>query len=170
MSYGQDMIDNPPGPSKLIFTIKDEKPLPVHWDGKTLSFTGYFRIDDDGPGSSHKDPDHQGQTSLKQNGESINADLVPYGVVPLSVIGLVPPEFIGCQGYCTVNGLRKPFVTADAGPGDRGGEGSVKLAGSFPGVSTDANSGGINSPEVLWEFIPGQPAVVDDVTYALQAA
>ena len=155
---------------KLIYTIQDEAPIPVFWDGKIMSFTGYLRVDDDGTGSADGDPDHQNQTSLRYKGASLNADLVAYGVIPESLLPLVAPEFMGCQGYCTYNGLRVPFVTADAGPKSRGGEGSRKLCGSFPGVSTDANNGGINQPVVLWQFLPGVPAVVDGITYALQPA
>ncbi len=155
---------------KPIFTIRDDMPIDVFWDGTTMSFMGYFRIDDDGTGEAHGDPDHQSQTSLKHNGQSLNADLVAYGVIPLSLIPLVPGIFLGCQGYCTFNGLRVPFVTGDAGPPERAGEGSIKLASMFPSISTDANYGGINQPMVLWEFLPGVPAIVDGITYPLQAA
>lgn len=165
-----DMPIKPLPVPKLIYTIHDDVSVPVYWDGKVMSFTGYFRIDDDGPGSAHNDPYHQGQTSLKHNGQSINADDVEYGVIPMSLIPLVVPKFIGCQGYCTHNGLRVPFVTADAGPITRGGEGSVKLASRFPGVSTDANNGGVNLAVVLWEFLPGVPALVNGIQYQLQTA
>lgn len=154
----------------LIYTIEDETPIPVYWDGITLSFTGYGRIDDDGPGSAHNDPDHQGQTSLRHNGASIDADTVRYAVIPLSLIPLVKGEFLGCQVWVTYKGIRVSAVCADAGPPKRGGEGSIALWKLFPGVNLDANTGGIDSPEVLYEFMPGFPAIVNGITYALQSA
>lgn len=138
-----------------------------NWDGTKLTYEGRLRWDNDGTGPSHGDPYHQSDTSLHHFGRPLNADIERYGVLPEQVAREIAPVVLGCQGYATYKGKRVSLVLGDLGPKNREGEGSTALLEAL-GVEA-SNEGGIDTASIFWEFYPGQPAVVDGVTYPLQA-
>lgn len=139
-------------------------------DGRqVVRFRARGRIDDDGRGPGHGDPYHQGQTTLRQNGESLDADIDSYIVVPPQVVQGVPGIVMGSQAYVTYRGLRLPAVTGDGGPRGRLGEISRALAEKLA-INADPNIGGDDLDDIDYEIEVGIAAVVDGVEYGLQAA
>lgn len=47
-----------------------------------LTYNGKLKLDDDGNGLSHGDPNHQSTTSLQKNDKSLNPDYDSYGIAP----------------------------------------------------------------------------------------
>lgn len=133
-----------------------------------VSWTARGRIDGDGSGGNpYKDPCFQSATSLKVNGVSLNAEKVPFFVVPRSVILAVKGVVLGCQGFVTYKGKRKPFVVADEGPDDRLGEMSIFGAELF-GIPSSPINGGDDDADIFYECFPDVPAEVDGIIYPLQ--
>jgi len=156
----------PFNPPQLLTTIEGQ---PFYWDGKCLTFKGRARVDNDGTGPSHGDPDHQNDTSLHHNGKPLNADVDFFIVIPEQIPAMLKPIFLGCQCYVTYKGKRVPAVCGDEGPRGREGEDSDALLLEL-GLSDNPFSGGDDLPDVDYEVYPGVPAVVNGITYALQPA
>lgn len=149
---------------KTIAIIEND---PITFDGTFITFKARGRIDDDGTGSAHGDPDHQDQTSLKHNGRFLNADTDRYIVVPPQVIQGVEPVVLGSQAWVTYRGKEVTAVVGDIGPHKRLGEMSISLAEAL-GINANANTGGDDTDEILYRIQPGMPAVVDGIAYQLQ--
>ena len=141
---------------------------------KRIHYVGRFMIDGDGRGPSYGDPDYQRTTTYKVNGESLDSSAEDYGVGYPQFILAVPELVLGCQGRLThiPSGVSFPMVCGDVGPHDGRGEGSEALAKRFQaaGVKIDwsPTHGGDESLNWLWEWFPGQPALIDDVSYTLK--
>ncbi len=90
-------------------------------------------------------------------------------VVPGWLPAAVGPIVLGCMGRATnlANGLQAFCVVADTGPLKKTGEGSPALA-ELIGIDPNPNTGGEDTPTILWECWPGQAAIVNGVTYNLQ--
>jgi hypothetical protein len=119
--------------------------------------------------NSYKDPYWQRQTAYYNNGKYIDADVVPYIVVPPLIIEGVDPVVLGCQG-CIVNlknGLSTPAGTFEVGPDEKLGEASCE-ASERVGFSRNPNNGGTDEKIVLYAIWPGVAASVDGITYKLQ--
>jgi len=144
---------------------------PIRYDdvAQTLSFMGRGRIDDDGYGSAHKDPDHQNDTTLHLNGRALNADVDFYIVIPEQVPNEVPPIVLGSLVEVTYNGVTVLAVVGDTGPKKRLGEMSIALAKAL-GINADPNIGGDDYPTVSYLIHMGVPALVNGIQYALQPA
>lgn len=137
----------------------------IHWDGTYVTFQGRGRIDDDGTGDDHNDSDHQNETSLKPN---LNADEDRYIVVPPQIIKGVPPIVLGSQAWVSYQGQETAAVVGDVGPRHRLGEISIALAQAL-GINSNANTGGIDTPDLIFKIQPGRAAFVDSKVYHLQA-
>jgi hypothetical protein len=121
------------------------------------------------PVNEYEDPHWQKGTAYWNNGKFINADFVPYIVVPPLIIEGVDPVVLGCQG-CIVNlktGLSTPAGTFEVGPDDKIGEASCEAAERV-GFSRSPNNGGTDEHIVLYAIWPGVAALVDSVQYKLQ--
>jgi hypothetical protein len=148
-----------------IYVIETGNVMKVQWLANMC-------VDCDGmPKNSYHDPYYQSQTSLTYKGKPINANTVPYIVVPPMVRNEVEPVVMGCQAMVlnTLNGMNTAAVVADQGPTAKIGEASVECARRL-GLPENPNSGGCDDNCIQYEIWPGIPATVDGITYKLQAA
>ena len=144
--------------------------IDVVWNGERMTFICGLQIDGDGSGGNREgDPDFQPDTSLHFQGQAINSRIVPGFVLPRSLIMGVPGIVLGCQGHAfnVTNGKTCDFVVYDEGPASKLGEGSIALAEAL-GIDSDPRTGGTDKRIVRVSIFPGQPAIVNGVTYHLQ--
>jgi hypothetical protein len=159
---------------KLLATIqsKGEGYTSDVWedaDGR-VHFMGDADIDCDGGSNPKHDPCWQGDTTLHHDGNPIDAESVPFIVVPPIIISSVLGVVLGClaQVTNTRNGKSVLAVVADVGPSKKLGEISPACAKAI-GVDADPNVGGEESPVISYELWPGKAAEVNGVLYSLQA-
>jgi hypothetical protein len=133
-------------------------------DGR-ITYTAKAAIDADGSGPSLRDPDFQGDTSRHFEHRALDATKVPYVVVPPSIIDAVAPIVLGCQARVSIQGKTTEAVVGDIGPRHKLGELSVACAKALD-IPDSPISGGVDEG-VHYEIIPGQPAVVNGLTYVL---
>lgn len=143
-------------------------PITENDDG-SVTYAAKMAIDNDGSDNRQHDPDWQRDTSLHFHGKPIDSESVPGIVVPPLIINSVPGIVLGCQAWVEYRGVKVAAVVFDIGPRKKIGEGSPELARRL-GVDPSALHGGVDEHEVRYRIEPGQPAVVDGVTYDLQAA
>lgn len=138
-------------------------------DGR-VHFMGDADIDCDGGSNPHHDPCWQPDTTLRLHGRSIDAETVPFIVVPPLIIKGVLGVVMGCQAQVTNtrNGKSCMAVVADIGPSKKLGEISPACAKAI-GVDPDPNTGGEEKPVIFYELWPDRAAVVNGITYNLQA-
>lgn len=150
-----------PIPNRTI----DLESLPV----EKVTFIGPMMIDDDGAGPSEGDPDYQPDTTLHFKGLPLNAEQIPYIVVPPCIIQRTAGIVMGCQGKVTRISTQQSVmvVVADRGPRFKAGEASIATANALD-VPSSPTGGGDDSFDYLYEIWPGQPAVVNGITYDLQ--
>lgn len=151
---------------KILDTIEHQK---VIWDGVTMWFNGFGRIDNDGSGPAQGDKYHQSDTSLHYKGKPLDARIDRFCVIPGHLVNMVKPIVLGCQCYVTYNGVRLSAVCGDRGPHHRVGEISTALAIDL-GINPDPNHGGIDEPILEYEILPGVPGVVGSRHYDLQSS
>ena len=99
----------------------------------------------------------------------VDAETVPFIVVPPQIIRSVEGIVLGCKARITDTrtGRTVDCVVADSGPSRKDGEASIAAARAL-GVPSSPRSGGIDAPVFLYELWPDVPAVVAGVTYGLQ--
>jgi hypothetical protein len=126
-------------------------------------------IDCDGSDNRHNDPCWQAETSLSHNGKPIDAETVPYIVVPPAIIKGVKPVVLGSMAIVTntKNGKSTKAVVADVGPRRKIGELSCECARRI-GLNGNPNFGGTDEKIIKYEIFVGTPAIVDGVTYKLK--
>lgn len=138
--------------------------------GLIVLWTAKMAVDCDGmPVNIYRDQYWQAQTSLSFEGKPINADKVPYIVVPPLIRNGVKPIVMGCQA-AVVNmacGLSTPAVVADQGPENKLGEASCECAARV-GLDRNPNHGGTDKHIIRYMIWPGLPAIVDGIEYELQ--
>jgi len=151
-------------------TIIQDRPVNLHGDGH-LSFIADADIDCDGGANPQHDPCWQRDTTLHHHGHPVDAERVPFIVVPPSIVRAVAPVVMGCQAKITntLNGQSCLAVVADTGPAKKLGELSPAAARRL-GINPNPNTGGESRPVILYELWPGQPATVDGESYQLQPA
>lgn len=151
------------GYTTTVFIHDQDDPIRV-------SFKGDLDVDCDGSGPNpFHDPYFQADTSLHHNGLAINANEVPGIVVPPMLRDMVHGIVLGCKARVTYKGKSIDAVVFDIGPSRKLGEASTEAARRL-GINTNPNNGGVDDPEVLYEYWPGVPAVVDGIEYKLQPA
>jgi hypothetical protein len=139
-------------------------------DDGSVTWTARGRIDGDGSGGNpYNDPCWQGETSLKVNGVSLNAEVVPFCVATPEIEDGVEPIVLGCQAWIMFKGKEIAAVVADTGPHNRLGEMSIAAAKAL-GIPDSPIDGGDDNPEITYRIEPGVPAVVNGITYPLQAS
>lgn len=151
---------------KKVLAVIEGQNINEMSDGSVV-FLGDADIDADGGPNIDHDPYWQPETSLKFNGKSINAQTVPYGVVPPAVIKGVKGVVLGCAMVAVYRGRSIHGVVGDTGPRKKIGELSCEYARRL-GMSGNSNTGGTDKQEVTYIIYPGIPAVVDGVNYNLQ--
>jgi hypothetical protein len=154
---------------RLIATIEREDILEEQ-DGR-VHYMAKAAIDADGAGGNiWRDPDFQPETSLKlPSGKSLNANQVPFIVVPPAIIRGVQDIVLGCAARVTYKGKTITAVVGDIGPKAKLGELSV-CAAKLLGIPCSPIHGGITPHHVFYEIWPGVSTEFDGVAYALQAA
>ena len=128
-------------------------------------------IDSDGSDNRHGDPCWQRDTTLRRNGRSIDAESVPYVVVPPLIVRGTRGVVMGCKAIVrnTETGQTCEAVVADGGPRLKIGEISCECARRI-GLSGNPNHGGTSRHIVHYQIFPGVFAIVDGVEYRLQPA
>lgn len=134
-------------------TIKDDGTEIVNYIAKAA-------VDNDGSGGNPEgDPDHQDETSLKNHGRSLNAEIEPYVVVPPAIIRGTKGVVLGCLVRCfnQKNGQRFVGVVGDIGPHTKLGEVSVAMAKAL-GINPSPTRGGEDAHVIQYTIFPGQAA------------
>lgn len=151
---------------KRIATIEG---CDVMADDTQAVWTAKAAIDSDGSDNRHGDPCWQPQTTLSHNGKPIDAEAVPYIVVPPAIVRGVRGVVMGCRAVVTnlANGKSCEAVVADIGPKLKLGELSCECARRI-GLDGNPNHGGTSRKIVQYRIFPGVPAEVDGVKYHLQ--
>lgn len=99
----------------------------------------------------------------------VDANFVPYIVVPPQIRKNVPGIVIGCLGQIYWNGKMINAVVADVGPSTKIGEASMEAARRL-GIDSNPRTGGRTIPDVRYTIWPGVQAEIDGVKYSLQQA
>lgn len=110
------------------------------------------------PGMSSKDP-----------AAFIDAEVVPYVVVPPLIVHETAGIVLGCRARVSWNGKSVDCVVADKGPAKKTGEISIAAARAL-GIPASPRHGGREVADVLYELWPGVAANVDGEIYALLPA
>jgi len=126
-------------------------------------------IDCDGGSNPFHDPYWQSDTSYHHEGKAIDAETVPYVVVPLVIIREARGAVLGCLARATNvrTGQQSWAIVADVGPQRKIGEVSPALAKRI-GVNPDPIIGGEEEHIIQYEIWPGMRATIDGVKYELQ--
>lgn len=135
-------------------------------------FTADADVDADGSGGNpHGDPWFQPDTTLHHGGKALNAEKVPFIVVPPVIRQKTKGIVMGCQAKITnkKNGKSCMAVVGDIGPRTKTGELSCEAARRV-GLSGNPNTGGTDERIIIYELWPGQAAVVDGIDYDLMPA
>lgn len=97
----------------------------------------------------------------------LDAEAVPYIVVPLNFRRAVKGIVIGCRAVVTYKG-GDPVEAVSGDVGQAWGEGSIKLC-QLLGIPGNPKSGGVQSGVTIHVF-PGQAALIGGEQFQLQAA
>jgi len=160
---------------KREIAVLDNGPVNLFTDpsgAEVSDFIGDFDVDCDGTGGNpHKDPCFQPDTRLHYKGRALHAETVPYAVVPPCIIREAKGIVMGCLCICTntETGAVARAVVGDSGPTKKDGEGSPRLA-ELLGLDPDPNHGGTDRKIIRYQIYIGVPAVIDGITYELQAS
>ena len=142
-------------------------------DGREIiQFTAKAAICTDGmPKNIYGDKHWQRKTAYQNGGKWLNADKVPYVVVPPFIISAVDGVILGSEAAAVNlrNGNESDAITGEVGPKDKIGEVSIELARRL-GINPHPNHGGTNEKIVRYTIFVGEPAVVDGIRYRLQPA
>lgn len=101
----------------------------------------------------YKDPDKAASDPCAY----VDAETVPYVVVPPVVVQRTKGVVRGCRARVTHAGASVDCVVADLGPSNRIGELSIAAARAL-GIPASPRSGGIGGAVVLYELWPGEAA------------
>lgn len=136
----------------ILVCDSDGNPI-VRKDGVIVSRTTYKF-----PGKEDSDPSAW-----------VDANSVPYIVVPPQIRRKVPGVVIGCLGQIYFNRKTIVAVVADVGPSTKIGEASMEAAVRL-GINPDPRTGGRTVQDVQYTIWPGTAAVIDGEQYSLQPA
>lgn len=153
---------------RVIDTIAGVKILELH--NSWIAYISRLAIDSDGGPNVDKDPYWQRDTSLRIKGKSVNAQTVPYIVVPPIICTKTKGTVLGSMAYVTNLNTGKVIeaVVADIGPKDKIGEGSSELARRL-GLDGNSNHGGTSAMVIGFEIMVGVNARIDGLIYDLQS-
>ena len=97
----------------------------------------------------------------------VDAETVPYIVVPNMIIQGVGGIVRGCQAKITYKGKSVDCVVADKGPRNKIGELSIAACNAV-GIDGSPRHGGIETASIDYELWPDVPAVINGFKYELQ--
>jgi hypothetical protein len=121
------------------------------------------------PRNTYGDPHWQRGTAYYNSGKYLNADRIPYVVIPPLVRSAIEATVIGSE--CEVENLENKMVTdavcGEIGPKDKLGEGSCELARRV-GLNPSPLFGGTQKRIIKYTIYVGINAVVDGMAYKLQ--
>lgn len=135
---------------------------------EVVTFIAKAVVDNDGSGGNPEhDPDFQNETSLKNNGKSLNAETENFVVVPPAIIQGTRGKVLGSLVIChnQSNGLKARGVVGDIGPHAKLGEVSVAMAKAL-GLSGSPLSGGTDDMVIEYTIYVGKAVP----GYALQGS
>jgi hypothetical protein len=115
---------------------------PKVFSGGVIASTTWYRH----PGKSATDP-----------AAYVDAETVPYIVVPPVVVKQTSGVVRGCKARVTFRGKSVDCVVADRGPANKIGELSIAAARAV-GMPSSPRHGGTDKAEVLYELFPGVAA------------
>jgi hypothetical protein len=124
----------------IVILGEDNEPK-VFPNGVIASITWYHH-----PGKTATDP-----------AAYVDAETIPYIVVPPLIIQRTAGVVRGCRARATYKGSGVDCVVADKGPRNKIGELSIAAARSL-GIPSSPRIGGLRTPEVLYELWPGVAA------------
>lgn len=87
----------------------------------------------------------------------VDAETVPYVVVPQLIVQRTTGVIRGCKARATYQGRSVDCAVADKGPRNKIGELSIAAARAL-GITSSPRTGGLQTPEVLYELWPGVAA------------
>jgi hypothetical protein len=122
--------------------ILDTDNEPKVFPGGVIASMTWYRV----PGKAADDP-----TAY------VDADTVPYVVVPPLVVQKTAGVVRGCKARVTYRGRSIDAVVADRGPSNRVGELSIAAARAL-GMNPSPRHGGVSKAEVFYELWPGVAA------------
>ncbi len=125
---------------EIVILGKDNEPQ--IFPGGVIASTTWYRH----PGKLANDP-----TAY------VDAETVPYIVVPPLIIQATHGVVRGCRARVTLGKLSVECVVADKGPRDKIGELSIAAARAI-GLPCSPRKGGTDKPELLYELWPGVAA------------
>jgi hypothetical protein len=96
----------------------------------------------------------------------VDAETVPYVVVPPVIINRTQGVVRGCFARVTFKGRSVDCMVGDVGPRRKVGEISIAAARAV-GMSASPRSGGEDNKIVEYEIFPGRVATINGVTYPL---
>jgi len=139
---------------------------------EVVQYIAKFAICADGmPKNVYGDPHWQSKTAYRHGGKYLNADKVPYVVVPPSIIAAVEQVVLGSE--CEVENLSNKMVSdaicGEVGPQNKLGEGSMELARRL-GLNPNPLHGGTEDHIIRYTIFVGESAVVDGTKYKLQSS
>jgi len=154
-------------PDRILATVEGSD-IVLGGDG-VIRYMGPARVDSDGGRNVDRDPCWQPDTSYHHQGKPLDAQSVPYVVIPLGILERVGPIGLGCAVTVTHSVSKKTArgICGDLGPRLKKGEISCEMARRL-GLNPSSTRGGDDRPLYLYEFHIGVPAVIDGVTYQLQ--
>lgn len=131
----------------------------IEQDDGRVTYRAKFAVDVDGTGPKYGDPCAQNQTSLRNGGKFLTADVDRYGAVPPAILNGVKGVVLGCRLHCRnlKNGKEAMGVVGDVGPHKKLGEGSRALAIAL-GINPSPTSGGTDEHVIEWTLWPGVAA------------
>lgn len=146
-----------------IFAVEKHGVLRIEWVAKMAVCA------DGAPDNTYKDPNYQRGTAYYNAGKYLDAETIPYIVVPPMIIEGVDPVVLGSQGLiCNLkNGLSTPSIAGEVGPDDKIGEAAIEAAERV-GLSGSPLNGGTEEAVIYYAIWPGIPAQLDGHTYRLQ--
>lgn len=121
------------------------------------------------PKNTYGDKHWQRGTAYYNNGKFLNADKVPYIVVPPFIVSAVEGVVMGTEAAALnlKNGNESDAITGEKGPKEKLGEGSIELARRLA-INPNPNYGGTTEKIVRYTIFVGEAAVVDGIKYKLQ--
>ena len=143
----------------------------INADGKeVIEFTAKFHVCCDGmPKNIYGDPCYQRGTAYYNGGKYLNADKVPYVVIPPFIRSAIETKVMGseCEVVNLENHMVSDAICGEIGPKDKLGEGSCELARRV-GLNPNPNHGGTSKKIIKYVIFVGEAAVVDGIKYKLQ--
>lgn len=97
----------------------------------------------------------------------LNSEIVPFFVLPRSIIEAVSGIVLGCMGWLTYGQKTIEALPGDVGPLYKTGEASIAAARRL-GIPSNPRTGGEDRRIITYRFMPGVPAVIGGKTYSLQ--